>query len=394
MALFSADTTEPMFAAGPQLAGTCHIGVNDISGWVETFEAAIADARRSTHAVLVSMHWGANWATSPSDAKRELGRTLIDLGADVVIGANAHALQGIELHGDGVILHDVAHAAAPFENPVESALFELTLSVDGIARVEIEPIMAETNRSRQASPAERRAILERLAERSADLGTALTGDTLELRFSPRPHPASAPERVVRPAPEAVIEPADEPPAGCAVDAVPTEARLEPTALGPLTLIGARPLVDGILLPELVEVETYWTISRPVAIDVRLAPGEVSEEGDFGGWSSEHDPCDWAWPTSRWQPDVIYRDVAQLRPPPEFLTGSGAAFLASGLSGSLGVTIGVRHDGADLGRSGPIAEVGLGASIELRLILAAAAILAAGALWRWRVRRRATIRRKS
>ena len=66
---------------------------------------------------------------------------------------------------------------------------------------------------------------------------------------------------------------------------------------------------------MVGVETYWSIDAPVGdcvLDIQLSPVRVGMESFGAGmW---HEPCDWMWPTSRWQPGVIYRDVAVLRPP--------------------------------------------------------------------------------
>ena len=32
------------------------------------------------------------------------------------------------------------------------------------------------------------------------------------------------------------------------------------------------------------------------------------------WWADHEHCDWAWPTSRWKPGEIIRDVYGVRPP--------------------------------------------------------------------------------
>lgn len=47
-------------------------------------------------AIIVSMHWGIEYQTIPSEEQRELAQLLADLGVDVVIGEHPHVLQPIE----------------------------------------------------------------------------------------------------------------------------------------------------------------------------------------------------------------------------------------------------------------------------------------------------------
>ena len=39
------------------------------------------------------------------------------------------------------------------------------------------------------------------------------------------------------------------------------------------------------------------------------------------WWGDHEPCDWAWPTSRWEEGAIYRDRYWLHPPKRIPKGS-------------------------------------------------------------------------
>lgn len=387
VAFFSADATEPQFAATPDGPGTCHLAIDDLDSWSAAFADAIAEARGQAHAVLVSVHWGSNWVSSPSEAKRRLGQHLIELGADVIVGANAHQLQGVERHEGGVVLHDLAHAAAPFPEPAESATFTLSLTEDGVSSVQIDPFVTQRNGARAATPAERISILEHMAAMSAELGTSLEDGRIELAPPDRADAPAVPPDLVSPNPRPAGLEATAPPEGCIVPEVPSTASIEPTRLGPLVLVGVETLTDRQYLPGLVRLITYWSIDDPLSDDLQIAPHGIPEGIDLDQWASEHDPCDWAWPTSRWTPGAIYRDLALLRPPSEILTAPGAALQVSGAHGSLDITVGVVRDGVELARSNPIGQVELGVPLGVQIAalaaLAGIGIAAAGALLRRR-----------
>ena len=65
-------------------------------------EAAARLARR-VDAVVVNLHWGAEWCSLPSPAQRETARRLAGAGARVIAGHHGHMLQGWEkMHGCAV----------------------------------------------------------------------------------------------------------------------------------------------------------------------------------------------------------------------------------------------------------------------------------------------------
>jgi poly-gamma-glutamate capsule biosynthesis protein CapA/YwtB (metallophosphatase superfamily) len=56
--------------------------------------AAVQAARADSDTVVVFLHWGVETHTCPSADQQQLARTLVDAGADIVIGGHAHRLQG------------------------------------------------------------------------------------------------------------------------------------------------------------------------------------------------------------------------------------------------------------------------------------------------------------
>ena len=396
VALFSADATEPHFSARSGRAGTCHLPLGDRDAWDDEFADAITHAERSSHAVLFAVHWGENWQSEPSADKRSIGRLLIDLGVDAVLGSNAHTLQGIELHAEGVIVHDVAHAVAPFGQPADAAIFTFTVSANGLESVAIDPIIADTDRARSATPDESARILARLTELSAKLGASLDADRLDFRPDPRPAAPLVPDEVVEPTSGELPPPAEAPPPDCVVDAVPEAARIEPIRVGPLTLVGAMAAQDHYLIPALIQFDTYWMIDAPVATDLQLVPHGIRDGRESALWMSAHEPCDWGWPTSRWKVGTIYRDEAALRPPPAALSPQGAATVASGFGGPLSVSVGVERHGSEVGRSPVLGEIDLGvpALLTYAVVISASILLLGGVFAVSRRRRLSRERRRT
>ena len=247
----------------------------------------------------------------------------------------------------------------------------------------------EVARTRAADPAEGSAILASIDARSRDLGASVSGGTLELDPPPRDPPAVEPEEIARlnpgPAPGLLTEP----PAVCTAATVPDGAAVTPTAVGPLTLVGARADHDRIEGPRLIWLETYWRIDAPTGSDLSIAPRATPERGS--AWQGLHEPCDWAWPTSRWEPGVIYRDRFPLRPPPEVqrLAGLPALLSMTGY-GPLAISVEVRDQDRLLGKSGVLATVVLDPAARTRLVILAGValggILIVGLVIGWRRRR--------
>jgi poly-gamma-glutamate synthesis protein (capsule biosynthesis protein) len=61
--------------------------------------ADVEGLRPRVHVVIVSMHWGLHSLPAVlSDYERELGRAVIDAGADAVFGHHQHIIKGVEVH--------------------------------------------------------------------------------------------------------------------------------------------------------------------------------------------------------------------------------------------------------------------------------------------------------
>lgn len=383
IAIFSFDTSQPAFAAGEGTPGTCHVALGNIDAIRSMYEPLLLDARERAHVVLVAPHWGVEFEHEPSRSKREAGRLLIDLGADAVLGSHAHLTQGVELHDGRPILHDAGNLLLSFDEPNEAALFELSVTVEGIQRIELVPLVAERGWTRRASEAEAAEIEAAFARRSMDLGTEVRERQVDLDPAGRPAPtrdAPISQSTPGPSPAAITRPPPE----CLVSEVPEGAAIEPIEVGPMTLIGVRARSEVRLLSGVVWVESYWRSDARLDRHLMLSSRGVPVERFGWIWYGEHEPCDWAWPTSRWVPGVIYRDEMMLRPPPALRSLAGGLARAAGLGSPISVSMGLTDGEQSLAQTSVLLQVPYGVPFWLLELVAVAGLgsLVLTARW-WR-----------
>lgn len=72
-------------------------------------EKAVLQASRDVGILVVSFHFGEEYASSPNARQRALSRTAIDAGARVVIGHHPHVVQSVEEYGGGIIAYSLGN---------------------------------------------------------------------------------------------------------------------------------------------------------------------------------------------------------------------------------------------------------------------------------------------
>jgi len=158
-------------STGPTVAW-CHFD------WACLRDMVVADVTRlaaEVDVVVVSFHWGQERKYDPDAYQIVLGRLAIDSGAKVVIGHHPHVVQGVELHGDGVIFYSLGNFlfggnAEPFD-PI-GAIASIEVGRRGVVSAELIPVRT-TSPSAPFQPAlveepERTAVLRQIALRSRD----------------------------------------------------------------------------------------------------------------------------------------------------------------------------------------------------------------------------------
>lgn len=82
---------------------------------------------------VVYIHWGVEYGLNPDKEIRELGRELIDMGVDLVVGSHPHVLLPVEKYNDGAIVYSLGNLV--FDQNMgrtsDSAIASLYLGEDG-----------------------------------------------------------------------------------------------------------------------------------------------------------------------------------------------------------------------------------------------------------------------
>ena len=133
-----ASTLPPGYAAGPRRPGIAPIRVLNrfridsttldeqpgISPWVETEAVAedvslacerIAEVRAEVDLVVVQVHWGIpnGWCAAfqgpLADYQRPLAHSLVDAGADLIVGHHPHTVHGVERRGRALIAYSLGN---------------------------------------------------------------------------------------------------------------------------------------------------------------------------------------------------------------------------------------------------------------------------------------------
>jgi poly-gamma-glutamate capsule biosynthesis protein CapA/YwtB (metallophosphatase superfamily) len=331
VAFYSIDTTWPSFAASDTRVGTCYFSAKEPEKVHDFLKEDIRKQRDRAHLVLVAIHWGPNRVDKPKARNRKLAWRILDAGADGILGSSAHVLHGVEIYDGKPILYDMGNLLFDYSPPrAPSALFTLFLSKSGVRAVKVSPIRPLYGHSLPAEGETAQEILSIFQSRSRDLGTdvRIADGVAHITLPERPprnvESLVAPQTPAKgPAPEAL----NAPPARCVVDAVPPEAAMTPRTFGNFRLVGLKITPRLLKRRQNVFVESYWTVTRRPNADLWIYARLRPERGaGRKSWYGHHEPCDWSWPTSRWQPNLIYRDVYTLRPPNPLTDGTYALYI--------------------------------------------------------------------
>lgn len=170
VALVSFATDQPRLAARGSSPGILDIPLNREA--LDRLRPTMAEARDHADLVIVSPHWGENWAEAPTEDIRRLAWSLIDLGADAILGHSAHILQGLELYRGKPIVYDMGTLLfdrVRIGRMRNTALFELGFGPDGLSHLCVHAVELEPCAARLATDQERANTFALMTRLSRDL---------------------------------------------------------------------------------------------------------------------------------------------------------------------------------------------------------------------------------
>jgi poly-gamma-glutamate synthesis protein (capsule biosynthesis protein) len=170
-AAWSADTNKP--------------GVNFLGGFSDAtlsdIQKTTAGLRRPGDVVILSIHWGSNWAYEVEETHRHFAHKLIDeTGVDVVYGHSSHHVRGIERHHGKIIFYGCGDFIDDYEgiSGYESFRDDLTLMYflrlhptdSSLTSLEMVPMQIKHLRLQRAARNDARWLYETLRREGKRLG--------------------------------------------------------------------------------------------------------------------------------------------------------------------------------------------------------------------------------
>ncbi len=92
--------------------------------------------------IFISIHWGIEHKNKPRDSDRDKAHSIIDAGADVILGHHPHVLQSIETYNEGIIFYSLGNFIFDMKSKktYKSIIAELTLRDRYIDKVRLIPV--------------------------------------------------------------------------------------------------------------------------------------------------------------------------------------------------------------------------------------------------------------
>ena len=153
----------------------------------------IARWRSRVDVLVVSLHWGIEYADRPTERQQRLARGIIDAGADVVLGHHPHVFQGLEEYNGGLIAYSLGNLLFDQRGERRDQNYLLRCVFRG-GRRESTTLVPLTRRDKYfpvpATDAEAADIVAEAARRSRPLQAALPGwlPAIPARRLPKPPP--------------------------------------------------------------------------------------------------------------------------------------------------------------------------------------------------------------
>ena len=129
---------------------------------------AIRKAKENCDYVVVYVHWGIERENMPQDYQRQLGQAYIDAGADLIIGAHPHVLQGIEYYNGKPIVYSLGNYI--FNQSIEKTmLLKVTVSTENETILQLIPASASGAKTSKLEGEEARSICQFVEDISFDV---------------------------------------------------------------------------------------------------------------------------------------------------------------------------------------------------------------------------------
>lgn len=178
------------FGATPDAPGTNYLEIRARSSGLDWIARSVSDLKQAGVALIaLSLHWGPDLRTEPSDDFRRFAHTAIEHGVDVIHGHSAHVVQAVEHYRHGIILYDTGNFIddywrIPFQRTTWSFIFILALENGRPAGLQLLPVLTRPLPTVAVGKVFE-SILATMRARCAAFGTTVVGSVEGLDVSLR-----------------------------------------------------------------------------------------------------------------------------------------------------------------------------------------------------------------
>lgn len=155
----------------------------------ETEAIAITiEKQRTVDRLIISLHWGVEGRTQPTDRQRRIAHAFIDAGADAIIGHHPHVVEPMEIYKNTPILYSLGNVLFDQADPSLSSGLALGLVFkDAATLVYLYPLHTTQGVPRLFNFSERTVFFEKYLEKLSEYkDISLDGKMIIPRLRSRP----------------------------------------------------------------------------------------------------------------------------------------------------------------------------------------------------------------
>ncbi|WP_306431045.1 CapA family protein [Paenibacillus sp. XY044] len=159
-------------------AGTNKPGVASAYGQAPEVLKSIAEARKSADLVIVMAHWGIERQSTPDANQKALAHAFIDAGADLIIGAHPHVLQGLEQYKGKWIAYSTGNfifTKSTVPATWKTAVFQASCRPNGGCDMKLIPYKTELGQPVPMTAEEGKKLMQEMQQLSIG-GVRVSGD--------------------------------------------------------------------------------------------------------------------------------------------------------------------------------------------------------------------------
>ncbi len=124
-------------------------------------------AKQNCDYVVVYVHWGVERQAYPAEYQKQMAHQYIDAGADLVLGAHPHVLQGFEYYKDKPIVYSMGNFV--FSKNIDRTMaLKLVIKPDNQTTIQVYPGKASNAYTRMCTGGEAQQIWNYLSEISSN----------------------------------------------------------------------------------------------------------------------------------------------------------------------------------------------------------------------------------